>query len=123
MTEAQGLAAFERAYARAVGKKRLIVEAFRAVLSGDTLVPRRGCTRKTKTVGLDDEVMTKEPGRILCANVDDRLMLTGASIDQIAIVRIKWVRVEGWTTTYFVEHGVGGVNDGEVWAMRIGRGR
>lgn len=117
----QGLSSFEKAYKRAHGKKRLVTEWFEATLTGNKLTPRRGCTRKTKTLGLDDEKSVRESSRFLTANVGDRLHLHGASVDQIAMATVTAIRVDGWNATLFVSIGPGDVNDGAVWLMRLAK--
>lgn len=123
MTPSQSLASFERSYSRAAGKKRLIQEGWKATLTGNLLVPRRGCWRKVKTVGLDDEVVTHEPQRWLSLKVGDRLHLHGPSLDQIQSAEVTAVRVDGWKTTYFLSRGAGGVSDGDVWCCPLRRAR
>lgn len=100
--------------------RRCILEWFGATLAGNTITPRQGCTRKVVDIKTGDETQTREVHRVLMANVDDRLMVFGPSLDQIAIVRVKWVRVDGYKSVFFVENGVGGVNDGDVRVLLLG---
>ena len=100
--------------------RRCILEWFGATLAGNRLTPRQGCTRKVTEVSTGEETTTREPHRVLMANVDDRLMLFGPSLDQIAIVRVKWIKAEQWSSVFFIEHGIGGVNDGDVRVLLLG---
>jgi hypothetical protein len=102
-----------------VKSKRCIREWFAAELSGSILTPRRGCTRVVAEVAEQiSEKSTRESWRTLTANIGDRLLLFGASVDQIQSVEIRSIRRD---YSFVVSRGYGGVNDGAVHVLRAGR--
>lgn len=99
--------------------KRSIREWFTAELRGNTLVPRRGCTRVVVTLAEEiEESSTRESHRSLMANIGDRLILCGPSINQIALAEVTSVVVDGWRASLIVSLGAGGVNDGTVHVLK-----
>jgi hypothetical protein len=102
--------------------KRCIHEWYTATLSGSRLVPARGCLRKVVTLGETiTETATNENHRQLMVNVGDRLMLFGASVDQIQIAEVTAIRVDGWRAELLLSLGVGGVNDGAVHVHKLAK--
>lgn len=99
---------------------RIVHDWFTGVLRGNTLVPARGCTHKVVELGETiEEKSLREPQRYLTANIGDRLMLFGESLDQIQIVTVTSIRVDGWKSELVVSRGVGAVNDGNVHVHKI----
>jgi hypothetical protein len=99
--------------------KRNVVEWWTATLKDGLLVPARGCTRIITFVESDERKEVRESHRVLTANIGDRFLVCGPSIDQIATLHVKSVRVEGWSSYFYVSHGAGAVNDGVVQLMKL----
>lgn len=99
--------------------KRSIVEWWTGTLANNVLTPKRGCLRKVIEMKTLDEKSTNEPQRAMTANIGDRLMLFGPSIDQIATAEVRSIKVEGYASRLFVSVGCGAVNDGPVHILKI----
>lgn len=102
--------------------KRLIREWWTARLEGSLLVPARGCTRVVVKIDSEiEESSTREPQRVLTANIGDRLMVFGAGLDEVLLLEVSSVHVEGWSSRLLVVPLAGAANDGAVSLLKVRR--
>lgn len=100
--------------------KRAVSEWFSAVLRGNLLTPARGCLRRVFTIADEiTETATKESHRFLTANMGDRLLLCGSAADDIAIVEVKRIVIDGWKSLFHVRRRAGSTPDGFVHVLRL----
>ena len=87
------------------------------------LTPRRGCVRKIVELGESIvESMTREPHRVLVANIGDQLLLFGRQIDEIQSVIVEHVRIAPRSTeTLYVRRCCGDDITSEI--VHVLRGR
>lgn len=99
--------------------RQVVTEWWHATLKGDVLTPQRGCLRKVSRGG--EESSTREPDRRFMANRGDRLILFGATLDEIQSATVLAIKQEGYREQLVVSLGYGELRSSDLWLIRGGR--
>jgi hypothetical protein len=110
------------------GVKRATREWFSAAIrienDNAVLLPRRGCTRIVLEIWPEEivEKSTREPQRALTANIGDRLIVCGDTVDETQLVEVTRIDVDGWSARLHVRLGAGGpIRSASVNVIKAGR--
>jgi hypothetical protein len=109
--------------------RKVVHEFWSGDLRGNSFRPTRGCLRKIVELGgkggdlWSSERVSNENHRSLTANIGDRFLAFGASIDEIQILEVMSIKLDGYRAEFVVSRGIGAVNDGAVKLHKLAAGR